>query len=93
LRRARRRSIVKAVALYTNWLAPGFKSDWQEHSSILVQTAPSNFRAKASRVSVSATRSYQQFLSQSCKNPKLAKSAQIRLLYVHLTWLAMRLAH
>jgi hypothetical protein len=29
----------------------------------------------------------------SCKNPKLVKSAQIRLLYVHLTWLAMRLAH
>ena len=46
---------VKAVALYTNWLAPGFLSDWQEHSSILVQTAPSNFLAKASRVSVSAT--------------------------------------
>jgi hypothetical protein len=30
---------------------------------------PLNFRALASRVSVSATRSYQQFLSQSCKNP------------------------
>ena len=36
---------------------------------------------------------FQQFLSQSCKNPKLVKSAQIRLLYVHLTWLAMRLAY
>ncbi len=33
------------------------------------------------------------FSSQSCKNPKLVKSAQIRLLYVYLTWLAMRLAH
>jgi hypothetical protein len=30
---------VKAVVLYTNWLTPGFLSDWQEHSSILVQTA------------------------------------------------------
>ena len=60
---------VKAVVLYTNWLTPGFLSDWQEYISILVQTAPSNFRAKASRVSVSATRSYQQFLSHSCKNP------------------------
>ena len=36
---------------------------------------------------------FQQFLSQSCKNPKLVKSTQIRLLYVHLTWLAMRLAY
>jgi hypothetical protein len=69
MRRAMPCSIVKAAVLYTNWLAPGFLSDWQEHSSILVQTAPSNFRAKASRVSVSAARSYQQFLSQSCKNP------------------------
>jgi hypothetical protein len=60
---------VKAVVLYTNWLTPGFLSDWQEYISILVQTAPSNFLALASRVSVSATRSYQQFLSQSCKNP------------------------
>jgi len=91
--RARQRSFVTKVVVYTNWLAPGFKSDWQEHSSILVQTAPSNFRALASRVSVSATRSYQQFLSQSCKNPKLVKSAQIRLLYVYLTWQARRLAH
>src|SRR4028119_1336553 len=93
LRRARQRSFVTQAVVYTNRLAPGFLSDWQEHSSILVQTAPSNFLAKASRVSVSATRSYQQFLSQSCKNPKLVKSAQIRLLYVYLTWLAMRLAH
>jgi hypothetical protein len=54
--RARQRSFVKAAVVYTNWLAPGFKSDWQEHSSILVQTAPSNFLALASRVSVSATR-------------------------------------
>jgi hypothetical protein len=36
---------------------------------------------------------FQLFSSQSCKNPKLVKSAQIRLLYVYLTWLAMRLAH
>ena len=91
--RARRRSFVTKAVVYTNRLAPGFLSDWQKHSSILVQTAPSNFRALASRVSVSATRSYQQFLSQSCKNPKLARSAQIRLLYVYLTWLAMRLAY
>jgi hypothetical protein len=60
---------VKAVVLYTNWLTPGFKSDWQEHISIQVQTAPSNFLALASKVSVSATPAYQQFLSQSCKNP------------------------
>ena len=36
---------VKTVVLYTNWLTPGFKSDWQKHSSIQVQTAPSNFLA------------------------------------------------
>jgi len=36
---------------------------------------------------------FQLFSSQSCKNPKLVKSAQNRLLYVYLTWLAMLLAH
>jgi hypothetical protein len=36
---------------------------------------------------------FQLFSSQSCKTPKLVKSAQIWLLYVHLTWLAMRLAY
>jgi hypothetical protein len=66
--RARRRSFVTKAVVYTNRLAPGFKSDWQKHSSIQVQTAPSNFLALASRVSVSATPAYQQFLSQSCKN-------------------------
>jgi hypothetical protein len=41
MRRARRRSIVKAAALYTNWLAPGFNIDSCEfkHSFIKVQTA------------------------------------------------------
>ncbi|MEG4494850.1 hypothetical protein [Microcoleus sp. D3_18_C4] len=39
MRRAMLGSIVKAAALYTNWLAPGFKTDWQKHSSIKVQTA------------------------------------------------------
>ena len=67
--RARQRSFVKAAVVYTDRLAPGFKSDWQDHSSIQVQTAPSNFLALASRVTVSATSAYQQFLSQSCKNP------------------------
>jgi hypothetical protein len=43
--RARRRSFVTKAVVYTNRLAPGFKSDWQEHSSILVETAPSNFLA------------------------------------------------
>jgi len=47
LRRARQRSFVTQAVVYTNRLAPGFLSDWQEHSSILVQTAPSNFRALA----------------------------------------------
>jgi hypothetical protein len=36
---------------------------------------------------------FQLFSLHSCKNPKLVKSAQIRLLYVHLTWLAMRLPY
>ncbi|MEG4883653.1 hypothetical protein QUB75_23035 [Microcoleus sp. K1-B6] len=45
--RARQCSFVKAAVVYTNRLAPDFKSDWQEHSSIQVQTAPSNFLALA----------------------------------------------
>ena len=61
MRRARRGSIVKAAALYTNRLAPDFKSDWQEHSSILVQTAPSNFLALAVVVCDRASPAYQQF--------------------------------
>jgi hypothetical protein len=43
--RTRQRSFVTKAVVYTNRLAPGFKSDWQEHSSIQVQTAPSNFLA------------------------------------------------
>jgi len=37
--RTRQRSFVTKAVVYTNRLAPGFKSDWQKHSSILVQTA------------------------------------------------------
>jgi len=43
--RTRQRSFVTKAVVYTNRLASGFLSDWQEHSSILVQTAPSNFLA------------------------------------------------
>jgi len=59
--RARQCSFVKAAVVYTNRLAPDFKSDWQEHSSIQVQTAPSNFLALAVVVCVSASPAYQQF--------------------------------
>ncbi|AFZ10903.1 hypothetical protein Osc7112_6818 (plasmid) [Oscillatoria nigro-viridis PCC 7112] len=61
IRRAMLGSIVKAAVLYTNRLAPDFKSDWQEHSSILVQTAPSNFLALAVVVCDRASPAYQQF--------------------------------
>ncbi|MEG4294501.1 hypothetical protein Q5692_37455 [Microcoleus sp. C2C3] len=59
--RARQCSFVKAAVVYTNRLAPDFKSDWQEHSSIQVQTAPSNFLALAVVVCDRASPAYQQF--------------------------------
>jgi len=48
--RARRRSIVKAAALYTNWLAPGFNIDSHSRQAQFYQSSNSqepNFRAKA----------------------------------------------
>jgi len=50
MRRARRRSIVKVAALYTNWLAPGFNIDSRSRQAQFYQSPNSqepNFRAKA----------------------------------------------
>jgi len=51
LRRARRRSIVKAAVLYTNWLALGFNIDSRErvYSERQSPNCPLNFLALASQ--------------------------------------------
>ena len=70
LRRARRRSIVKAVALYTNWLAPGFLSDSRErvYSERQSPNCPLNFLPKASQ-------SVRELTSTSnCSHRSLAKT-------------------
>ncbi|MEG3954212.1 hypothetical protein [Microcoleus sp. herbarium2] len=47
MRRARRRSIVKAAVLYTNWLAPGFNIDSRSRQAQFYQS-PNSERAKLS---------------------------------------------
>jgi hypothetical protein len=70
MRRARRGSIVKAAALYTNWLAPGFNIDSRErvYSERQNPNCPLNFRALASQ-------SVRELISISnCSHNSLAKT-------------------
>jgi hypothetical protein len=50
MRRARRGSIVKAAALYTNWLAPGFNIDSRSRQAQFYQS-PNSERVKLSPLS------------------------------------------
>jgi hypothetical protein len=91
--RARQRSFVKAAVVYTDRLAPGFKSDWQDHSSIQVQTA----FVKLSRQDCLCDRSLTSTPNNSsgtlAKTIKTINCSFLPPSYVYLTWLAMRLAH
>jgi hypothetical protein len=76
MRRARRRSIVKAAALYTNWLAPSFNIDSRSRQVQFYQS-PNSERAKlpslGCRKWTIANFNSQQFLWHSCKNHKIHK--------------------
>ena len=71
MRRARRRSIVKAAALYTNWLAPSFNIDSRSRQ-VQFYRSPNSERAKlpslGCRKWTIANFNSQQFLWHSCKN-------------------------
>jgi hypothetical protein len=79
--------------LYTNRLAPGFLSDWQEHSSILVQTAPSNFRALAVESERELTSTSNNSYGTLAKTIKTINWSFLPPYNVYLTWLAMRVAY
>jgi hypothetical protein len=94
--RARRRSIVKAAALYTNWLAPGFNIDSRErvYSERQSPNCPeSNFRALAARVSDELTSTPNNSYGTLAKTIKTINCSFLPPSYVYLTWLAMRLAY
>ena len=96
MRRARRRSIVKAAVVYTNWLAPGFNIDSRSRQAQFYQSPNSqepNFRALV----VESERSLTSTPNNSCgtlaKTIKTINCSFLPPCYVYLTWLAMRLPY
>jgi hypothetical protein len=95
MRRARRRSIVKAVVLYTNWLAPGFNIDSRErkYSSIKVQTAFVKLSHQDCLCDRELTSTANNSYGTLAKTIKTINRSFLPPYNVYLTWLAMRLAH
>ena len=84
---------VPNVIVRTNWLTPSFKSDWQEHSSIKVQTAPSNFLALTAQCAIAPVLPPNSSYHSLAKTMKTINCSFLPPYNVYLTWLAMRLAH
>jgi hypothetical protein len=93
--RARRRSIVKAAALYTNWLAPGFNIDSREwvYSERQSPNCPLNFRALAAQSKRELIPTPNNSYGTLAKTIKTINCSFLPPSYVYLTWLAMRLAY
>lgn len=93
--RARRRSIVKAAALYTNWLAPGFNIDSREckHSFIKVQTAFVKLSSLDCLCDGSLTSTPNNSSGTLAKTIKTINCSFLPPYNVYLTWLAMRLPY
>ena len=96
LRRTRRRSIVKAAALYTLGLAPGFNIDSRSRQAQFYQSPNSqepNFRATAVESERELTSTPNNSYGTLAKTIKTINCSFLPPSYVYLTWLAMRLAH
>jgi hypothetical protein len=95
-------SIVKAAALYTNWLAPGFNIDSRKRvyserqkrtASVKIQTASVHFRLKAVESERELTSTPNNSYGTLAKTIKTINCSFLPPSYVYLTWLAMRLVH
>jgi hypothetical protein len=96
LRRARRRSIVKAAILYINWLAPGFNIDSRSRQVQFYQSPNSqepNFRAKAVESERELTSTPNNSYGTLAKTIKSINCSFLPPYNVYLTWLAMRLPY
>ena len=96
IRRAMPCSIVKAAALYTNWLAPGFNIDSRSRQAQFYQSPNSqepNFRAKAVESDRSLTSIPNNSYGTLAKTIKTINCLFLPPSYVYLTWLAMRLPY
>jgi hypothetical protein len=96
MRRARRRSIVKAAALYTNRLAPGFNIDSRSRQAQFYQSPNSqepNFRALAVESERELTSTPNNSYGTLAKTIKTINCSFLPPSYVYLTWLAMRLPY
>jgi hypothetical protein len=88
--------IVKAAALYTNWLAPGFNIDSRERQVQFYQSPNSqepNFRAKAVESERELTSTPNNSYGTLAKTIKSINCSFLPPYNVYLTWLAMRLAY
>jgi hypothetical protein len=96
LRRTRRRSIVKAAALYTLGLAPGFNIDSRSRQAQFYQSPNSqepNFRATAVESERELTSTPNNSYGTLAKTIKTINCSFLPPYNVYLTWLAMGLAH
>ncbi len=96
MRRVRRRSIVKAAVVYTNWLAPSFNIDSRSRQVQFYQSPNSqepNFRALAVESERSLTSTPNNSYGTLAKTIKSINCSFLPPYNVYLTWLAMRLAY
>ena len=96
MRRVRRRSIVKAAVVYTNWLAPSFNIDSRSRQVQFYQSPNSqepNFRAKAVESERELTSTPNNSYGTLAKTIKSINCSFLPPYNVYLTWLAMRLPY